>query len=262
MSCKQWAAGSSYRYSWSHNYMLPSAVSKARMYPSSHGFCSIDTRTWVISHYCKWQSNSIEKSVPDATTSQNRLWLPEMMLLNFGALCLKECQHGGMGVSRCYVWDLLLWEIKAADRHQPATGVCYKDDCRAFQGWWILEENHSSECQLAVSNHTTAPPYAGCACPAWKVKAKRLPTGWPLGQQWDRTSVSKQLSEFCVLDVRVPLPLHFLYSDSNCSLRNLKPKTLPWSFSVFLFFVAFRPCGCSRCADNLKLKAPTCVLCL
>lgn len=52
-------------------------------------------------------------------------------------------------------------------------------------------------------------------------------------------------SQFCGLYLRVPLPLYFFFSDRNFSLSNPEPKTSPRSFSVFLFIVAFRPCGCS-----------------
>lgn len=152
----------------------------------------------------------------------------------------------GGGVSHCRAWDLLLWEIKAADLQQPATSVCYKDDRRAFQGRWILEENQSLECQLAVGNHIVAPQYAGCLP---RVEGESESRGSPLGDLCGSSEIGPQcinnFSQFCGLCLRVPLPLYFLFLDSNCSLSNPEPKTLPWSFSVFLFIVAFRPCGCS-----------------
>lgn len=176
-------------HSWTHHYMLPSAVSKTRMHPSGHGFYSIVTSLW---RYCNG------KSVPDtnslACDCQKRCSNPHKLIFCRSVLLMKstivfasipiacsvsktQIQHGVQndpevgGVSHCCAWDLLLWEIKAADLQQPATSVCYKDDRRAFQGRWILEENQSLECQLAVGNHTVAPQYAGSVCPAWKVKA-------------------------------------------------------------------------------------------
>lgn len=107
-------------------------------------------------------------------------------------------------------------------------------------------------CQFAVSHHTVTAQRAGCACPAWKVKARQRPTLDDLGGSSEIEShFINNFSQFlcCVLKGSFP-PHSLLDSDSNCSPTNPQPKTSPWSFSVFMLFmvVAFHPCGCRSVA--------------
>lgn len=74
-------------HSWTHHYMLPSAVSKARMHPSGHDFCS-------ASHYCEWQNNLDGKSVPDtkslACDCQKRCSNPHKLIFCRSVLLIKS----------------------------------------------------------------------------------------------------------------------------------------------------------------------------
>lgn len=74
-------------HSWTHHYMLPSAVSKTRMHPSGHDFCS-------ASHYCEWQNNLDGKSVPDTKSlvcdGQKRCSNPHKLIFCRSVLLIKS----------------------------------------------------------------------------------------------------------------------------------------------------------------------------
>lgn len=208
-------------HSWTHHYMLPSAVSKTRMNPSGHGFYSIVTGIW---RYCNG------KSVPDtnslACDCQKRCSNPHKLIfcrsvllikstivvasipiacsvsktqIQHGvqndpeALCLKECQHGGLGGCHtvvhetCYCGRLrrLIHSNQPQVFATKMTGELFRDG-----EYWRKIRVLSASSLWVITLWPLNMPALFAQRGRWK---HRQPTGWPLWQQWDRISGYKQL---------------------------------------------------------------------
>lgn len=90
-SSKLWPAGPSSMYSWTHHCLLPSAVSKARMYPHGHDFYSITAGTKK-----KNRGTLVVASIP-LVCSVSKTQTQHGVQNDPGALCLNNANMEGWG---------------------------------------------------------------------------------------------------------------------------------------------------------------------